>query len=79
MQDFLLAIIALTLVILTAELSVVLYYAIIFLRETATIARRAKILEGNLEEKIEKLENELTLFIVKMLKALFHRVNKNKK
>lgn len=79
MQDFFLAIIAAALVILTVELSVVLYYAAIFLREMAIIAKRAKILEGNLEEKIEKLESELTLFSVKMIKALFQRVNKTKK
>lgn len=79
MQDFLLAIIAVTLVILTVELSVVLCYAIIFLREMAIIARRVKILEGNLEEKIEKLESELTLFSVKIIKALFQRINKTKK
>jgi len=79
MQDLLLAIIAITLIILTVELSVVLYYAIIFLREMALIVRRARALEGNLEEKIEKLENELTLFSVKIIKALFKRINKTKK
>lgn len=79
MQDFILAIIALTLIILTVELSVVLHYAIVFLREMALIARRARALEGNLEEKIEKLENELTLFSVKIIKALFKRINKTKK
>lgn len=79
MQDFLLAIIAVVLIILTAELSIVLYYAVIFLREMAVIARRAKVLEGNLEEKIKKLESEMTLFGAKIIKALFHRVNKTKK
>jgi hypothetical protein len=79
MQDFLLAIIAATLIVLTVELSVVLYYAVIFLREMAIVARKVKSLEGSMEKKIEKLESELTLLSVKIIKALFQRINKNKK
>lgn len=76
MQDFILTIIAVSLVILTIELSIVLCYIIIFLREAVQIARRIKVLEGKMEAKVEKLEDKLALLGAKAIKSLLQRVNK---
>lgn len=83
MQELFLGIIAVMLTILTIELTIVLYYIIIFLREAVIIARRVKTLEGSLEQKMEKLEGDLTLFGGKIARIIFRGFgnffNKNKK
>lgn len=76
MQEILLGIITITLIILTIELSIVFYYAIIFFKNAVFISQRIKILEGDFEQKMENLENELTLFSAKLVKTIFQRLNK---
>lgn len=70
MQDFLLLFIAVLLLILAVELSMVLYYAIIFMRNAVTIIKRVKALEGSLEEKLTMLENDLTIVSGKIIKGI---------
>jgi len=76
MQEILLGIITITLIILTVELSIVFYYAIIFFKNAVFISQRIKILEGDFEQKMENLEAELTLFSAKLVKTIFQRLNK---
>lgn len=76
MQEILLGIITITLIILTIELSIVFYYAIIFFKNAFFISQRIKILEGDFEQKMENLEAELTLFSAKLVKTIFQRLNK---
>lgn len=73
MQDILLGIIAIVLTILAIELSIIFYYAVIFLRNAVFISERVKILEGSFEQKLEKLENELTSLSAKIIKAIIRR------
>lgn len=70
MQDFLLLFIAILLFVLAVELSMVLYYAIIFLRNAIVIIKRVKALEGDLEEKLTMFENDLTLASGKIIKGI---------
>ncbi|MDP3057111.1 MAG: hypothetical protein Q8N37_01135 [bacterium] len=76
MQDFLLLFIAVLLLILAVELSMVLYYAIIFLQDAVIIIKRVKSLEGSLEEKLTVLENDLTLTSGKIIKGIVKGVGK---
>ncbi len=48
----------------------VLYYAIIFLQNAVIIIKRVKDFEGSLEEKLTKLENDLTLASGKIIKGI---------
>lgn len=76
MRDFLLFLIAVLLLILAVELSMVLYYAIIFMQEAIIIIKRVKTLEGNLEEKLSMLESELTLVSGKIIKGVIKGAGK---
>lgn len=76
MQDFLLLFIAVLLLILAVELSMVLYYAIIFLQDAVIIIKRVKSLEGSLEEKLTVLENDLTIASGKIIKGIVKGVSK---
>lgn len=76
MQDFLLLLIAVLLLILAVELSMVLYYAIIFLQDAVIIIKRVKFLEGSLEEKLTVIENDLTLASGKIIKKIIKGVSK---
>lgn len=69
-------IIMITLIVLTIELSIVLYYAIVFLREAIIIARRVKELEGTVEQKMERLEGDLTIFGAKMARIIARGLGK---
>lgn len=71
MTDLILGVIALCLVILTIELTIVMYFIMIFLNEAIALTRRIKALEISLEEKMEKLETGLTLLGVGVFKKLF--------
>lgn len=61
MTDLILGVIALCLVILTIELTIVMYFVMIFLNEAIALTRRVKALEVSLEEKMDKLETGLTI------------------
>lgn len=76
MQETLLLIIAIALVILTIELSIVLYYTIVFLREAIVIARKVKELEGTVEQKMEKMEADLTIFGAKLARVIARGLGK---
>lgn len=76
MQDFLLLFITVLLLILVVELSMVLYYAIIFMQNAIIIIKRVRVLEGDLEEKLKVLEDGLTLISSKMIKEIFRGVGK---
>jgi len=76
MHNFLLSFIAILLLILAVELSLVLYYAIIFMRNAITIIKRVKTLEGNFEEKLAMLESELTAISGKIIKAIVKSAGK---
>lgn len=76
MQDSLLLFIAILLFVLAVELSMVLYYAIIFLRNAIVIIKRVKALEGDLEEKLTMLENDLTLASGKIIKGIVKGIGK---
>lgn len=76
MQDFLLLFITVLLLILVVELSMVLYYAIIFMQNAIIIIKRVRVLEGDLEEKLKALEDGLTLVSSKMIKEIFRGVGK---
>lgn len=76
MEEFFLGIIAITLIILTAELTIVLYYIIILLRESIIVVRKIKQLEGGLEDKLSKMEDEMSLIGAKFVKAIFKLLNK---
>ncbi len=82
MTDLILGVIALCLVVLTIELTIVMYFVMIFLNEAIALTRRIKALEISLEEKMEKLETGLTLLGVGVFKKVFRGINsifKNKK
>ncbi|MBU3924392.1 hypothetical protein KKB43_03535 [Patescibacteria group bacterium] len=76
MQDFLLLFIAVLLLILAVELSMIFYYAIIFLQDAVIIIKRVKALEGSLEEKLTMLENSLTLASGKIIKKIIKGISK---
>lgn len=76
MEEFFLGIIAIALIILTAELTIVLYYAIILLREMIIVVRKIKKMEGNLEERLGKMEDEMSLLGAKFVKTIFKVINK---
>lgn len=76
MEEFFLGIIAIALVILTIELTIVLYYAIILLRETIVIIKKIQKLEGGLAERFNVLENEVSLLGAKFIKVIFKLINK---
>lgn len=69
-------IISIALVVLTAELTVVLYYTIVLLRESIILVRKIKKLEGGLEEKLDKMEDEISLLSAKFVKMIFKFINK---
>ncbi len=69
-------IIAIALIILTAELTLVLYYIIILLREAIVVVRKIKQLEGGLEERLSKMEEEVSLLGAKFVKIIFKLLNK---
>ena len=82
MENLILGIIALCLVILTVELTIVMYFVMIFLNEAIALTRRVKALEISLEEKMDKLETGLTILGVGMFKKVFRgfgKFFKNKK
>lgn len=82
MIDLILGVIALCLVILTIELTIVMYFIMIFLNEAIALTRRVKTLEISLEEKMNKLEMGLTVLGAGMFKKVFRglgKVFKNKK
>lgn len=70
MGDFLLLFITVLLLILVMELSIVLYYAVIFMQNAIIIIKRVKALEGSLEEKLATLESDLTLMSAKIIKGI---------
>ncbi len=70
MQDFLLLFIVILLLILVVELSMVLYYAIIFMQNAIIIIKRVRALEGDLEEKLNALEESLTIASAKIIKQI---------
>lgn len=76
MQEFLLLFITVLLLILVVELSMVLYYAIIFMQNAIIIIKRVRVLEGDLEEKLKALEDGLTLVSSKMIKEIFRGIGK---
>lgn len=76
MHDFLLLLIAVLLLILAVELSMVLYYAIIFMQDAIIIIKRVKEFEGNLEEKLIALEDELNLVSGKIIKGIIKSAGK---
>lgn len=76
MEEFLLGIIAIALIALTAELTIVLYYAIVLLREAIIVVRKIKKLEGGLEERLSKMEDEMSLLGAKFIKTIFRVINK---
>lgn len=76
MEEFLLGIIAIALVVLTAELTIVLYYVMILLRESIIVVRKIKELEGDLEERLNKMEDEMSLLGAKFVRTLFRLINK---
>ncbi len=76
MEEFFLGIISIALIVLTAELTVVLYYAIVLLRESIILVRKIKKLEGGLEEKLDKMEDEISLLSAKFVKTVFKFINK---
>lgn len=69
MQDFLLGVIALTLVILTIEISIVLYYVMTFLAEAIAFMRKMRAMQGNFESKIAELEAGLSLISGKLIRS----------
>lgn len=76
MEEIFLGIIAIALIILTAELTLVLYYIIILLREAIVVVRKIKQLEGGLEERLSKMEEEVSLLGAKFVKIIFKLLNK---
>lgn len=76
MSDFLLLLIAVLLLILAVELSMVLYYAIIFMQDAIIIIKRVKELEGSMEEKLTALESDLTLVSGKIIKGIVKSASK---
>lgn len=76
MQDFLLLLIAVLLLILAVELSMIFYYTIIFLRNAVAIIERIKALECSMEEKLEIFESELTRASGKMIKKIVKGIGK---
>lgn len=54
----------------------VLYYAIIFLRNAVIVIKRVKAFEGSLEEKLTMLENDLTIASGKIVKEIIKGVSK---
>ncbi len=76
MQDFLLLFITVLLLILAVELSMVLYYVIIFMQDAIIIIKRVKALEGNLEEKLAMLEEGLTFASGKIIKEIVKGVGR---
>lgn len=76
MEEFLLGIIAIALIVLTAELTMVLYYTLVLLREAIIVVRKIKKLEGGLEERLSKVEDEMSLLGAKFLKTIFRVINK---
>ena len=76
MQDLFLLLITVLLLILVVELSVVLYYAIIFLQDAIIIIKRVKALEGSMEEKLTILEKDLTLVSGKIIKGIVKGASK---
>jgi len=82
MTDLILGVIALCFVVLTIELTIVLYFVMIFLNEAIALTRRVKALEISLEEKMEKLESGLSLLGIGIFKKSlkgFGRLFKGKK
>lgn len=76
MQDFLLLLIAVLLFILAVELSMIFYYAIVFLQDAVVIIKRVKALEGSFEEKLAMLEKDLTFASGKIIKEVIKGVSK---
>lgn len=76
MNDFLLLFIAVLLLIIAVELSMVLYYAIIFMQDAIIIIKRVKALEGDLEEKLSMLEEDLTIASAKIIKEIVRGISK---
>lgn len=76
MQDFLLLFITVLLLILAVELSMVLYYVIIFMQDAIVIIKRVKAFEGNLEEKLAMLEEGLTFAGGKIIKEIVKGVGR---
>lgn len=76
MQDFLLLFIAVLLLIVAVELSMVLYYAIVFLQNAIIIVKRVKDFEGSMEKKLTILENNLALVGGKLIKGIVKSVGK---
>jgi len=76
MNNFLLLFIAVLLLILAVELSMIFYYAIIFLQEAIIIIKKVKALEGSFEEKLTLLENDLTLASGKIIKQIIKGISK---
>ncbi len=76
MTDLILGVIALCLVVLTIELTIVMYFIMIFLNEAIALTRRIKALEISLEEKMNKLETGLTILGVGMFKRMFRGFGK---
>lgn len=79
MSDFISIIIAACLLILTIELSVSFLYMITFMQEAIIIARKVKSLEGTMEEKLERLESEISLLGAKIINFIFKKVIKSSK
>ncbi len=76
MKEILLGIIAIALIVLTAELTIVLYYIMILLKEAIIVVRKIKELEGGLEDRLNKMEDEMSLLGAKFIKTLFRLINK---
>lgn len=76
MLDFLLLFIAILLLILAVELSMVLYYAIIFMQDAIIVMKRVKDLELSFEEKLAMLEEELTVMSGKIVKGIVRNASK---
>lgn len=76
MQDLILGIIAVCLVVLTIEITIVLYFMMIFLNEAIALIRKVKALEGSFEVKLEKLEMGLALLSAGIMKKFIKGINK---
>jgi hypothetical protein len=76
MNDFLLLFIAVMLLILAVELSMVLYYAILFMQDAIIIIKRVKELEGDFEQKLAMLESELNSVSGKIIKGIVKSAGK---
>lgn len=76
MSDLLAYFILILLFILAIELTIVLFYAIIFMQNAVVVIKRVKTLEGDLEVKLAALESELNAISGKIIKGVIKSAGK---